>query len=80
MAANYTCTSTAIPVIFGWEGEGVWALQMQEDADWVSDYNSTQSLFPSNFGTLSSFFFFFNKPRTMDGLMSCRIPAPDIEL
>ncbi|KAE9368219.1 hypothetical protein N431DRAFT_469942 [Stipitochalara longipes BDJ] len=34
MAANYTCTSTAIPVIFGWEGEGVWALQMQEGADW----------------------------------------------
>ena len=33
---NFDCTSRVIPTIFGWEGEGVWVLKLQEGPDWVS--------------------------------------------
>jgi hypothetical protein len=35
-AASYTCNGTVIPTIFGWEGEGVWVLQLEQGDAWVS--------------------------------------------
>lgn len=43
-AANFTCTSTVVPTLFAWEGEGVWTLQLQQGPDWVSSYISIPDL------------------------------------
>ncbi|RKU41799.1 hypothetical protein DL546_001795 [Coniochaeta pulveracea] len=32
------CTGTAIPTIFGWEGEGVWVLQLEEGDAWMNTH------------------------------------------
>ncbi|KAJ9299673.1 hypothetical protein DTO271G3_2557 [Paecilomyces variotii] len=38
IASNFSCNSTAIPTIFGWDGEGVWVLEPEEGEAW-DQYN-----------------------------------------
>lgn len=49
------CTGTAIPTIFGWEGEGVWVLQLEEGDAWVSRSFSSLTFF-NNFENLPQCF------------------------
>jgi hypothetical protein len=35
VAESQTCNGSAIPTILGWEGEGVWVLQLEEGDAWV---------------------------------------------
>jgi hypothetical protein len=39
-AADLTCETTAIPTIFGWEGDGAWVLDLEQSDVWVRTLKS----------------------------------------
>lgn len=49
---NQTCSGSAIPTILGWEGKGVWVLQLEEGEAWVS----AASCAPSHLSSQLSYF------------------------
>ncbi|KAI0964994.1 hypothetical protein F4678DRAFT_468007 [Xylaria arbuscula] len=50
VANSQICNSSAIPTILGWEGEGVWVLQLEEGDTW-DRYNELPSLDPADMTT-----------------------------
>lgn len=42
IAESQSCNSTQVPILLGWEGEGVWVLDLEEGDEWVNAFPPTQ--------------------------------------